>query len=47
MSHMRESKDIEEIHTFFRGESVVKLRSYPMELEVDGFRRLHPGPSWA
>ena len=47
MSHMRESKDIEEIHTFSRGETVFKLRSSPMGLDVDGFRRLHPKPSWA
>ena len=47
MSHMCESKDIEEIPFLdCCGESVVKLRSSPTGLDVDGFRRLHPNRFW-
>ena len=45
MRHMGESNDIEEIHsipTTVSGESIFKLQCFPMGLDVDGLRHLHP-----
>ena len=49
MSHMHESKDIEEIHAFLdcSGESVLEVRSSPMGLDADSFQRLYPKPGRA
>ena len=41
MSHMGESRKIQKKFTPVSGESIIKLRSSPMGLDVDCLRRLH------